>query len=467
MGGKDGSRGYLYQTFASIFKSLCQDNWDKIYVEYNSPDDKVDIALESNGSVFKSIQVKSNINSFNRSSIIAWTNALFKDDIGAKEYEVFLIGQLGPTAISFRNAITSLQENNNDKSKLGVEHIDALSGFDTAILKGKTLSIVNYPFELDLLSDLLIASLSKYLSTKGYALMYDQLGLIAKAIVADNFLSSLESSGISKSTFDTRIEKYVLMLKNRCFGTKKLGIVSYERGTDYIYESTDTILSFTDKFDLRNLKQEYDWDIDIYQGLYTFLKENTDSNYNYQLMIDAPLSIAFVAGRILDPKSRISAFPSNPVPMHKSEIWSIDDSCSDSFSDFNVKDERIDAEEFDTCLIISITRDIAANVKEYISDVGLKIGRMITMTIGGQGPSNNSIVNGNHATYLANRVVDALVKRTTSEKRATLHIFAATPNGFMFFLGQQSRGFGKCIPYEYDYEGRGNASYSPSFKNLP
>ena len=24
----------------------------------------------------------------------------------------------------------------------------------------------------------------------------------------------------------------------------------------------------------------------------------------------------------------------------------------------------------------------------------------------------------------------------------------------MFFLGQQSRGFGKCIPYEYDFEGK-------------
>ena len=43
MGGKDGSRGYLYQTFASIFQALCQDNWDKIYVEYNSAYDKVDI----------------------------------------------------------------------------------------------------------------------------------------------------------------------------------------------------------------------------------------------------------------------------------------------------------------------------------------------------------------------------------------------------------------------------------------
>ena len=92
---------------------------------------------------------------------------------------------------------------------------------------------------------------------------------------------------------------------------------------------------------------------------------------------------------------------------------------------------------------------------------------MITLTIGGQGPCSNAILNGTHAHYLANKVCDALVKRTTPEKRGKLHIFAAAPNGFMFFLGQQSRGFGKCILYEYDFEGVDTGTYSPSFKNLP
>ena len=325
MGGKDGSRGYLYQTFASIFQALCQDNWDKIYVEYNSDNDKVDIALESNGSVIKSIQVKSNVNSFDRCDIINWANDLIKDDIGAAECEVFLIGQLGKKAIEFKNALIALQDNNNDKTKLGKGHKEALSTFDTSLIKDKTLRIINYPFDLNILTDLLITSLLKYLSTKGFALMYDQLNLIVKAIVTDNFLSSLKSSGIEKSIFDSQIEEYVLMLKNRCFGFKAIGIVSFERGTEYLSGATETILSLKDKFDGRKLKSEYDWDRDIYSELDSFLKINTNVNYNYQLMIEVPLSIAFVAGRILDPKSRISAFPSNPDPSHKSEVWDIDD----------------------------------------------------------------------------------------------------------------------------------------------
>ena len=84
MGGKDGSRGYLYQTFASIFQALCQDNWDKIYVEYNSDNDKVDIALESNGSVIKSIQVKAGLDP----EIVIETNAtLITSDIAKGLYK--------------------------------------------------------------------------------------------------------------------------------------------------------------------------------------------------------------------------------------------------------------------------------------------------------------------------------------------------------------------------------------------
>lgn len=467
MGGKDGSRGYLYQTFASIFQALCQDNWDKIYVEYNSAYDKVDIALESGGSVFKSIQVKSSINSFDRNAIIKWASDLINDDIGATNCELFLIGQLGKSTIEFKNAIEALQENNNDKNKLGKEHLDALSTFDTSIISRKTLGIINYPFDLNILTDLLIASLLKYLSAKGFALMYDQLDLIVKAIVADNFLSSLNNTGIERAVFDSQIEEYVLMLKNRCFGFKTIGIVSFERGTEYLSGATETILSLKDKFDGRKLKSEYDWDRDIYSELDSFLKINTNVNYNYQLMIEAPLSIAFVAGRILDPKSRISAFPSNPDPSKKLELWDTEDSCNASFTDFDVRDERIDINESDTCLIISVTRDIKDNVTDYISESGLKIGRMITLTIGGKGPSFDSIQNAVHAKILVQQVLASLAVRSTVERKANVHIFVSAPNAFMFLLGQRSRGFGNCVLYEFDLEAKDTGTYSPSFKNLP
>ena len=47
MGGSDASRGFVYQGFVSVLEALTDGNaWDKIYVEYPTKGDKVDIALE-------------------------------------------------------------------------------------------------------------------------------------------------------------------------------------------------------------------------------------------------------------------------------------------------------------------------------------------------------------------------------------------------------------------------------------
>ena len=66
MGGKEASRGFLYQGFASVLDALTdKGNWDKIYVEFPTSNDKVDIALEQQNQIVKCIQVKSTINTFN------------------------------------------------------------------------------------------------------------------------------------------------------------------------------------------------------------------------------------------------------------------------------------------------------------------------------------------------------------------------------------------------------------------
>ena len=46
MGGKEALRGFLYQGFASVLEALCHEGWDRIYIELDSKNDKVDIALE-------------------------------------------------------------------------------------------------------------------------------------------------------------------------------------------------------------------------------------------------------------------------------------------------------------------------------------------------------------------------------------------------------------------------------------
>ena len=40
MGGQEASRGYLYQAYVSVLEALCEEGWDKIYIEFSSKDNK-------------------------------------------------------------------------------------------------------------------------------------------------------------------------------------------------------------------------------------------------------------------------------------------------------------------------------------------------------------------------------------------------------------------------------------------
>ena len=83
MSGKEASRGFVYQGIASVLEALTikdncngEDNWDRIYIEYQTPKDKVDIALEKEHKIIKSIQVKSTENVFSKSDIKKWLDEL-------------------------------------------------------------------------------------------------------------------------------------------------------------------------------------------------------------------------------------------------------------------------------------------------------------------------------------------------------------------------------------------------------
>ena len=102
MGGQEGSRGYLYQGIAAVLEALTSDNWDKIYIEFPTGNDKVDIALSKNDRIVRAIQVKSTQNTFGLTSLKQWITDLY-NDYKADEYEVILIGQCTTDTLKFIN----------------------------------------------------------------------------------------------------------------------------------------------------------------------------------------------------------------------------------------------------------------------------------------------------------------------------------------------------------------------------
>lgn len=457
MGGKDASRGFLYQAFASVLEALCQKNWDKIYIEFDSEKDKVDIALEKENKVFKSIQVKSTINTFTKNSVSKWIQDLINDDVGSTEFKLFLIGQCDDTANTFINSIMKFQSNKLDKKSQS-----SLKGFDTKIIKGMKIDFKMLPFDVGILEQIVRDSLNKYISSKNQTVTFDQISFIASATVNDQMISSTHGKGIDRKTFDENLEKRIFMIADK-YSPKRISISikSFNRGAVDIEDET-MCLSLLDKFNNRKLKDEYNWNNDIYEVMKKFLLTNTNNNDAYQIYLDTHVSLAFAAGRVLDSKSGINVIPIQKSATNGIELWDVKLSSKRNYSNWDISYEIFDENQADSVLILNVTHNIYDDVVRYIKENNLPIRRIIICTPDKGEFTNFSIEDGNHAAILANSVYNAIVERSTEERRATLHIFASTPNAFMFFLGQSSRGFGKCVLYEYDFEQRGSCSYSKS-----
>lgn len=457
MGGKEASRGFLYQGFASVLEALTDKNkWDKIYIEFPTSNDKVDIALGAANKVIKSIQVKSTINTFSKSDIMVWLRDLIAD-IDAPEYELCLIGQCEKSAITFKNSIEKFYNNTLDNTA-----VKSLDGFSTDLLRNKRINFVILPFEIEVLEKIVRDSLHKYISYSNQMLSFDQISFIASATVNDQMISSTHGDGIDRKKFDEELEKRIFLIADK-YSPKRISIAvtSFPRGAVHLEDKT-MCLSLVDKYDGRNLKSGYDWNNDIYPMLRDFLISNTKNEHAYQVFLDTHASLAFAAGYVLDSKSGINVFPIQKTAMNGTKLWDVKLSSKKSYSNWSISHEELEENQFDTALILNVTRPIYKDVLEYIKENNLSIGRIINCTPNEGGATNFSIENGNHAATLANSIYSAIAQRSTVERRATLHIFAAAPNAFMFFLGQISRGFGKCVLYEYDFEQRDSCSYSES-----
>lgn len=155
VGGKEASRGFLYQGFASVLEALTDKNkWDKIYIEFPTSNDKVDIALGAANKVIKSIQVKSTINTFSKSDIMVWLHDLIAD-IDTPEYELCLIGQCEKSAITFINSIEKFYNNTLDNTA-----VKSLDGFSTDLLRNKRINFIILPFEIEVLEKIVRATLA-------------------------------------------------------------------------------------------------------------------------------------------------------------------------------------------------------------------------------------------------------------------------------------------------------------------
>ena len=97
MGGKEGSRGYLYQALAAIAGNLVDLTWDYLTVEPESDSEKVDLRWDYPDRT-KVVQVKSSTQKLGKSDIEGWAKELRELSPQAEEVELWIYARVRENA---------------------------------------------------------------------------------------------------------------------------------------------------------------------------------------------------------------------------------------------------------------------------------------------------------------------------------------------------------------------------------
>jgi len=456
MGGKEGGRGYLYQGIVAVLEALKRSDWNQIYVEFPTEGDKVDIALKQADRITDAIQVKSTINSFEKGEISKWLADIIAD-YPCRRYHLVLIGNCAASAVDFMNALDKFQAGKTDAAAK-----KQLEKFETALLNGVELDFKVLPFDPDNLKSLAREALWGYTYEAGYSLERPQVSLLIDAMVEEQLLQSTKDGYTDRAVFNQELnDRIKLIIKKHTKVRKKIGILCFPRDSGWVPQEVPVLLDLQSRFDGRFLKPDLDWTADIGKPVQDFLREHTELRQAYQIILETHGSIAFAAGRVFDTKSGVDICPVQKTNWG-AEVWEIDKLDQTKYQSWNVEHIARDDGAFDSALILSARHNIRSDVERYLDEQGVSVRRVINCTLVDTGGTSFSIQNGTHAAKLAAEVYAALAGRSTVERRACLHIFAAAPNAFMFYLGQVSQPFGNCILYEYDFEQHDHCSYVPS-----
>lgn len=202
MGGQEGARGYLYQAFATSLKSLCNNDWDQITIEFETPNDKVDIAIATGDKIIEAIQVKSSVNLFGRNSILKWLEELV-DDYAAEVYTLYLIGNCDKESNVLIKSINKLSKGISDK-----ESVSALEEVNEVLLVGN-VRIEVMPFNLAVLEAIVRDATHNYISKKSGVVEYEGLHLIAQGINMTFMLLSTSGKALGREEFERKIYEWL------------------------------------------------------------------------------------------------------------------------------------------------------------------------------------------------------------------------------------------------------------------
>jgi hypothetical protein len=253
----------------------------------------------------------------------------------------------------------------------------------------------------------------------------------------------------------------------------RVGIRSFLRFAEDLADETDDMLSLLEYFDEENkrvVKSHELWDAAIFPAVSSFVSGVARKENRWHLHLHAHNSIAFAAGYSLDSRSGVDVAPIQSTHNGR-EIWRPNRSVArDTYPKWQLPaltETVLGSTGHDVAVVLNVSQPIFADVKDYVTSQVPTVGRIVTYSLPGE-PNTSTVQNGTHAWHLAEALVgDLKTSRSAAERQGTLHIFASAPNAMLFFMGQLSRGIGKCKLYEYAYESNEQGAYQPSLSFPP
>ena len=240
-----------------------------------------------------------------------------------------------------------------------------------------------------------------------------------------------------------------------------IGIRSFMHPIDPIEDRCARVLNLVPYFDGRYIRNDADWQDQLYPGLTAFVLDAARASDNLRLIFDAHASLAFATGALLSVKSgkRIEI----EQRFGGRRFWSMDDQPPDQgWLPFEFDNEIVRTGGEEIAIAIGLTHDVAGGVRAFMNACAPAIGRILHCRPRG-GASQQSVVCGGHAWMLAESAVrQVLHLRETEAVRGRVHLFVAGPNAFTFFLGQNQQALGPVSSYEWDFDGQRGGGYSLS-----
>jgi hypothetical protein len=243
---------------------------------------------------------------------------------------------------------------------------------------------------------------------------------------------------------------------------RTLGIRSFVRFAENIENETDEHVCVASSFDGRHIRDSGDWNGRVRKTISEYFanpdRQSLLRQCDHLILLDCHQSIAYLVGSELDLKSGAKL-----TIRQKGELGSDWRVTGIRESGWDIKKDMVELKNDTTSLVvaISVTCDVRSDVQAFISETFLNESSVLhfepsvsTGTLSISGPD--------HAYWFAERVARDIFAWRKLHRNATLHLFVAAPNAFMFYLGQHHRELGTVQLYEYNYDLSGGASYATS-----